>query len=303
MNTPDKPVVSVIIPTYNSAKTLPTLLVSIKKQTYRNIEIIVVDRYSEDDTVRLASKFGAHVLQAETERAQAKNIGLSNAKGKYVLFLDSDMELTPTVVQECVNVAERDHTVAAVVIPEITTGNSLVARIRRYERYWYQNTYVESPRFYRRDLALQAGGFDPTVIFYEEATLAYKLEKMGYRKARIKSYILHHEENLSLKDLLRKRYYYGKSLSTYSAKYRDYATLQLNPGYRLRLFLRKEFWQQPHMAIAVLTLKSLEYLVTYIASSNSANAKRLFLHRQPPFRQTWKTHCLKNAENTAEESK
>ncbi len=260
------PAVSIVIPTFNSIKTLQRALNSITKQTYPNIEVIVVDRHSVDGTAEVARAFGAKVIQVNAERAHAKNVGLKLARGKYVLFIDSDMELTPTVVEECVTVAESNPAVASVTIPEVTVGNTIVAKIRRYERQFYQNTYIESPRFYRRNVAIEVGGFDPDVVFYEEATLAYKVEKIGYRRARIRSYIIHHEDDLTISQLLRKRYYYGKTLPRYVARYRDYANLQLNVAYRLQIFLKKGFWQQPHMAIALLALKGLEYLTTKLGT-------------------------------------
>lgn len=55
------PLVSVIIPTYNSARTLETTLKSIKKQTYQNIEIIVVDNNSKDTTKKIAEKYADSV--------------------------------------------------------------------------------------------------------------------------------------------------------------------------------------------------------------------------------------------------
>jgi len=259
------PLVSVIIPTYNSAKTLPITLASIARQNYPNIEVIVIDRYSTDGTVEIASAFGARVVQKNTERAMAKNIGLLLATGKYVLFLDSDMELTSTVIHECVTLAEKDPLIGAIVIPETTSGLTLLAKIRRYERQFYHNTYIESPRFYRREVALKAGGFDP-IVFYEEATLAYKLEKLGFKKGRISSYIIHHEEHMTMTELIRKRYYYGRTSHIYTTRYRDYARFQLNPAYRLRLFFKRKFWEHPHMALAVLALKGLEYLVTKLAT-------------------------------------
>jgi glycosyltransferase involved in cell wall biosynthesis len=261
-----RPLVSVIIPTYNSARMLSLTLQSIKRQTYPSVEIIVVDRFSRDGTPYIVSMFGARLIQADTERAEAKNIGLKAAKGQYVLFLDSDMELTPTVIQECVELMEGDSAIGAVVISEITLGNSLVAKIRRYERLNYENTYIELQRFYRKDLAIQAGGFDPEVVFYEEATLAYKIEKMGYRKVRAKSYILHHEEDLSLTELIRKSYYYAHTLKIYATRYREYANMQLNPSYKLRLFFKRSFWKYPHTALAVIIVKSLEYLSTFLVA-------------------------------------
>ena len=51
-----------------------------------------------DKTVEIAEKYGARIIQDNGERTKAKNIGLKHAKGKYVLFIDSDMELDKKVV-------------------------------------------------------------------------------------------------------------------------------------------------------------------------------------------------------------
>ena len=69
-------IVSVVIPTYNSEKTLEKCLKSIGKQTYGNIEIIAVDEFSEDETVEIAKSYGAKIIQDYGERTRAKNIGL-----------------------------------------------------------------------------------------------------------------------------------------------------------------------------------------------------------------------------------
>ena len=78
----NKPLVSVVIPTYNSEKYIERCLRSIKNQTYKNIEIIIVDKFSTDKTVDIAERHGAKVIQDGGERARAKNIGLKNAKGE-----------------------------------------------------------------------------------------------------------------------------------------------------------------------------------------------------------------------------
>ncbi|MEM4731518.1 MAG: glycosyltransferase [Candidatus Aenigmatarchaeota archaeon] len=68
-----KPLVTIIVPTFNSEKTLQLCLESIRKQTYKNIEVIVVDNYSTDSTVSVAKKYDAKVIQVRGERARAKN--------------------------------------------------------------------------------------------------------------------------------------------------------------------------------------------------------------------------------------
>ena len=116
--------VSIVIPAYNSEKTLEKCLKSIRDQTYGNIEIIVVDKFSKDRTVEIAKRYGARIIYDEGERTRAKNIGLKKAKGKYVLFVDSDMELSKEVVEECVNFIESDESIGGIVIPERSVGRS-----------------------------------------------------------------------------------------------------------------------------------------------------------------------------------
>ena len=52
-----------------------------------------MDNFSIDRTVEIAKRYGARVIQVRGERAKAENIGLSIARGKHILFIDSDMEL------------------------------------------------------------------------------------------------------------------------------------------------------------------------------------------------------------------
>jgi len=266
MTNSEAPLVSIIIPTYNSERTLPICLESIKRQTYKNIEVIIVDNYSTDRTLEIARNYGAKIIRAHGERARAKNIGLLHATGKYVLFIDSDMELTPTVVEECAQLAERNPKVAGVIIPERSIGNSYWAKVRDFERSFYVNTPIESPRFFRRDLAIIAGGFDEDLVFYEEATLPYKIEKLGYKvRARINSPILHHEDNFSVMNWIRKKYYYGKSMKKFLERYK--AELLVKPANRIAIFLlHPEFWKTPHLAMGVLMLKSLEYITTILGA-------------------------------------
>jgi glycosyltransferase involved in cell wall biosynthesis len=256
-----EPLVSVVIPTYNSEKTLAKCLESIRNQTYKNVEVIVVDRFSRDKTIEIAKSYGAKILQVNAERAEAKNFGLKNATGKYVLFVDSDMELTRDVIRECVDLIERDEKIGGVIIPERSVGKSFWAKVRNFERGFYVGTEVESARFFKRDLVEKVKGFDEDVVFFEESTLPQKIKKLGYNvEARITAEILHHEEDFSFSRWLKKKFYYGKSITKYRREYCDHASKQLNVPYRLLLFLKsRRFYSKPTLAIGVLILKILEY--------------------------------------------
>ncbi len=101
------PLVSVVIPTYNSSETILSCINSVFSQTYNNIEIIVVDDGSTDTTIKLLSDLiiGHEekiklVTQVNAGPSCARNNGISHAKGEYVAFLDSDDEWYPNKIEK-----------------------------------------------------------------------------------------------------------------------------------------------------------------------------------------------------------
>ena len=117
--------VSIVIPTYNSLSGIRRCLRSIQSQTYRPIEIVVVDKNSGDGTAEVVRENTmARIYSCEGERTTAKNFGVAQAKGTYVLFLDSDMELSDRVVEECIAQANQHTNANGIVIPEVSAGSS-----------------------------------------------------------------------------------------------------------------------------------------------------------------------------------
>jgi len=87
------PLVSVIIPTYNRARMLPKAIDSVLNQFYKNVEIIVIDDGSTDDTKVVLAPYMNNILYVTTDHkgaAHARNTGMRAATGKYIAFLDSD---------------------------------------------------------------------------------------------------------------------------------------------------------------------------------------------------------------------
>lgn len=86
-----KELVSIIIATYNSASTLKLVLASIGKQDYDNIEILVVDGGSTDNTLNIVERYNCDLYHNDKiQPTYAKHIGFCKARGRYVVFLDSD---------------------------------------------------------------------------------------------------------------------------------------------------------------------------------------------------------------------
>src|SRR2546422_4165543 len=111
--------VSVTIPTLNSAKTLAATLDSVSNQTYDRVELIIADSYSRDDSLRIAAEFGATVVKTRNKLLGARFDAYSQAKGRYVLLLDSDQILPTTALERCV-AQTKDYDMIA--LGELTFG-------------------------------------------------------------------------------------------------------------------------------------------------------------------------------------
>jgi glycosyltransferase involved in cell wall biosynthesis len=262
----DQPLVSVIIPTYNSDRYLTKCLESLKNQTWNNVEVIVADDGSTDMTLEVAQRYGCNTIRNPNKgRAEAKNEGMRISSGEYLLFIDSDMELTPNVVSECVELASNDARVGGIVIPEHSLGDSFWVRARDFERSFYSGSLVESARFFPAKLAKEVGGFEGNLVFFEESTLPYKVQMEGYNVfARVTSPIFHHEEDFQLLPWLRKKSHYAKTLKTYRRMYGNYSRSQVGIHFRLGLFCKdpERFLSRPKLALGIIVLKSLEYFAT-----------------------------------------
>ncbi len=87
------PLVSVVMPAYNSAQYIAEAIDSVLQQDYPALEIIVVDDGSSDNTTEIVARYGAKVsllTQANQGSAAARNLGIRHAHGKYIAFLDAD---------------------------------------------------------------------------------------------------------------------------------------------------------------------------------------------------------------------
>lgn len=88
-----EPLVSIIIPAYNAEQFLSETLSSVLSQTYKNLEIIVIDDGSTDSTQKIAQSFGGCVsllVQSHQGPSAARNLGVKHSKGEFIAFIDSD---------------------------------------------------------------------------------------------------------------------------------------------------------------------------------------------------------------------
>jgi glycosyltransferase involved in cell wall biosynthesis len=222
-----RPVVSVIVPTRNSASTLEVCLKSIKNQTYPNLEVIVVDNYSTDGSRKIAEKYAVALFVHGSERSSQRNYAAKRAHGAYIFFVDSDMEIPPKTVDVCVRKMNGNE---ALILPEETVGETFWARVLALERITYFGDMLfEAARFFKRNVFERSGGYDEEIIGAEDCDLQAKLEKNRRRVGYVAATIIHHEKELGLKDNLMKRYYYVKNSKKYLKEHPRRAIAQFAP--------------------------------------------------------------------------
>ena len=259
-----KSVVSVIITTKNEQDVIENLLKSLKNQTYKKLEIILVDNNSSDLTVKIAKKYGIKVFTFGPERSTQRNFGAKKSKGKYLLFLDADMELSPSVIKECVKVAQEDQ-VSGIVIPEVSVAKNFWERVKAYERSFYNeegDIVTDAARFFLKKVFLKAGGYDESITGPEDWDLPENIKALGYRMNRINSVIYHRERITSIFNLARKKYYYGLKTYRYLKKH------NISPvSAKTIFFLRPIFYKNwgkiamnPFLSLSLIFMLTLELI-------------------------------------------
>jgi|GEM_PF-2347203 len=134
------PLVSIIIPAFNEERYLPKLITSIKHQTYRNIETIVVDNLSTDGTALVARKMGAVVISVpEKNLSLVRNKGAEKARGETLFFVDADSLMENSYVEKLVNALSGKI--------KISHGGVCCYDSQAHGAYWILNRWFK-PRLY-----------------------------------------------------------------------------------------------------------------------------------------------------------
>lgn len=203
--------VSIIIPTYNRAQMLCDCIDSILKSTYTNLEVIIVDNRSTDQTVDLIRSKYRQKNQVRIVRlkknmmaAGGRNAGIKKAKGEYLLFVDNDNIVYPDMVQLLVEEMERDDQIGLVgplsmdkynddkiwlvsgdynfftSRPKILYSGKKIEDVELDKHY--KTCYSPNIMMVRKDVIQAVGGFDRAYFaMYEEADFGYRIQRAGYK--------------------------------------------------------------------------------------------------------------------------
>lgn len=185
MNCDHNPLVSVIIPAFNRESFVASCIRSVLSQTYKNIEILLVDDGSTDRThwrfVEFAKQDPRITIFSQENRgvSSARNLGLSNAKGTYIYFLDSDDYIRPNLIRECVTSAlESDCDV--ITFDTSPFSHDGVSTLHDYSRSIPENTALSAESLLSHSIANEE--FRPTPWLYFFNSRVFKDNNLAFRE-------------------------------------------------------------------------------------------------------------------------
>lgn len=261
-----KILISIIIPTKNAAGHLDTLFASLKKQTFKNFEVIVNDDKSTDDNTKTVIKkykkdLKIIYMQDNKMMAQARKSGAKKASGRYLYHIDADMSLTPKVLSQCVD-KMKGGKCDALIIPEESYGEGFWSKVKSFERSFYiGDDTMESVRFFKKEVYWDIGGHNEKMVASEDKDVHLRTEKKGYKICRIKAKVMHNEGNLSLIKTMKKKFFYGKSVNVFINAHPNHARTQANALFRASFFKNyKKLLKNPWLTLGLFIMKFAEML-------------------------------------------
>lgn len=212
-----QPLVSVIVPNYNYAKSLGLCLKAIQEQDYPSVEIVLIDDCSTDDSVAVAAALGVEAISTGTNGgvSVARNLGAAHARGEILVFVDSDVALAPDAVSQSVRLLLAEPGLGAVCgiyDPDPLIRDSRIEEYRCLQQYYalissegristvHTNTFA-----IRADVFAELGGFNPLLRHTEDQDFGLRLA-MRYGALSSSDVVGRHDNDDTVRLVLRKVY-------------------------------------------------------------------------------------------------
>jgi arabinofuranan 3-O-arabinosyltransferase len=241
-------------------------LESIAKQDYPldKITVVVMDAVSTDGTQEACGKFPfVKLIELPVERHVSRNRGVAATDTKYVVHIDSDMEMVPATISTLVRIAE-DEKFDFLSIPERSTGDTLWARARALEKIVIDDDPDRcGARFMTRKAFDAVGGYDEQILFSEDYNIHTRLVQAGFRHRVAKETFLWHHEGCTVLQAARKQFYYSQSAHLYFKKFKGVTVRQYNPFRAAYLKHRKLILQHPVLFTSLMLGKALTYVTGF----------------------------------------
>lgn len=269
----NNPLISIIIACKNNSEYIEKCLESVKNQTYKNWELIIVDNYSTDGTFDIAKKYTNKVFQIGPERSTQFNFGFSKSSGELIYRIGAEFLLDSDVLEKCLKKIEKGYD--ALAIHNRSIGNSIWARVRYLERESYRNDKdIVAVRFMKREVFKNVGMFDETMVAGEDFDLHNRIVRAGYKWCHVDAVESHLGEPKNIKEVWNKFYYYGRTINNYKKKNPTISKKQLvffRPSFKK---INKELINSPYLFVCFYFYTFIKYLAGFLGTLNPLNFQK-----------------------------
>jgi glycosyltransferase involved in cell wall biosynthesis len=250
-----QPLISIVIPTRNSAGTLEACLKSIRQQDYPGFEIIIVDAASHDGTPGIARRLADRVISRDATVTESRNIGFKEARGGILLSIDSDMVLEPGLLRD---IASRMGGLGALIIPELGRGKSFLSKLKSLEKKCYLNDpQMESARVFSKEAFAAVKGYDERLKFGEDWDIHCRI-RAAFPIGRAEKCVYHDTDGLTIAGDVRKFYGYGRSARSFTSKKNPGSSKIVSPSRFLFIGRWAMLASTPLESAMLVILKGLE---------------------------------------------
>lgn len=211
--------ISVVIPTYNAAKTLHQCLAALSHSTCSPKEIIVVNDNSTDNSVEIANCYNVRVINNENENGAniCRNLGANTATGDVVLFIDSDVQIHSDTIALVAQNFDNENVDA--VVGCYSTYPEQKGLMTKYKNLWIRYSYLKSKKeidwifgavsAIKRDVFNKMGGFDSELHAkhgVDDLELGKRLTSNGYKITLNKNVEVDHLKEFTLKSFIKNEF-------------------------------------------------------------------------------------------------
>lgn len=175
---------SIIIPSFNRAHSLPAAIESVLNQTYDNWELIIIDDGSTDSTAGVIEKYKndtrvRYYYQDNLGVSAARNLGATKARGKYLIFLDSDDSFKPGLVQRLAEIEFWNYDLICWEVLKNIDGKFFHWKPVGLEKIYNHITasFLAGSVCYKKEIFDKVGGFDRSINFGENYELGIRISQ------------------------------------------------------------------------------------------------------------------------------
>jgi len=216
--TKEVPSVSIIIPAYNEERHIEKCLESLLAQDYQDIEILIIDNGSKDNTPKIVERYVERFrdkvrllrMGRNLGPGGGRNLGATNASGEILVFVDADMVFPPDYISKLVRPIQHGKAQLTTHSTEYVANiNNPWVKVQGQTIRSIEKGDSRVLRAIEKRLFTQQGGFNPSLHYHDDRTFFYKT---GLKATVIEEAYCYHNNPDTAKEIFRRNYLIGRTL-------------------------------------------------------------------------------------------